>query len=132
MTIRRLFPTAIDVVCACGAPATHELANLEVMRHVVPFPMCTACGVRQTTVAAPVGPANTAQGADVLARTRAIKGLCVQLAALGRASAQRPMTAGVEVDALPWPTEGAVEVPLAADFATAYAAWQAAHPQGRA
>jgi hypothetical protein len=78
-----------------------------------------------------VGPANTAQGADVLARTRAIKGLCAQLAALGCMSAYRPMTAGVAEDALPWPTEGAVDVPLAADFAQAYAAWQAAAP-GRA
>jgi len=128
MSIAKLAVDAIEVVCLCGAPAVVPLEAVRVANATAIFPPCPVCCNTQISVTVPCGPVAAGVDADIQARTRAAKGLVAHLHR-ARGTGDAVMVEALAVDAVPWPTEGAVVVPLASTYAKAYAAWCAAHPQ---
>jgi hypothetical protein len=133
MAIKRLLPEGVEIVCACGASTVYAAgAGLTVGVGVIATPVCPACQVRRADIFVHATAPERATAA-VQVRVGAGKAVCAWLMAAGQFA--DGVTAGqipaeLLAGATPWPTTGAVEVPLSPPLAKAHAEWCAAHPQG--
>jgi hypothetical protein len=129
MSIAKLCPDAVEVVCLCGAPTVVPLAAIRVSNSTAIFPLCPVCHNTQISITVPQGPVAVDVDADIQARTRAAKGVVAQLHRLA-GTADAALVEAVAVDALPWPVDMPATVPLAAVYAKAATTWREAHPNG--
>jgi hypothetical protein len=131
MSIKRLLPEGVEIVCLCGAPTVYAAADLTVGIGVVATPVCPSCQTRRADIFVQGGePTGYPEG--TMGRMRAAKAVLQWLVGAGRFAegvTAEKIPAALGEGATAWPTGAPVEVPLAETFAKAHAAWLRTHPQ---
>jgi hypothetical protein len=131
MSIKRLLPNGVELVCMCGAPTVFAQADLVVGLGIIQVPCCPQCKTRRVDLFVQNGDL-TAFAEETRERLRAVKTVFKWLVDGGR------LVDGLTVEQVPdamlvgaaaWPTGAPVEVALAAPFARVHAEWLRAHPQ---
>jgi len=131
MSIKRLWPEGVEIVCLCGAPTVYAAADLTVGIGVVATPVCPSCLTRRADLFVQRGEP-TGYPEATLGRVRAAKAVLQWLVRAGRFAdgvTAEMIPAELTAGATAWPAGAPVEVPLAETFAKAHAAWLLAHPQ---